>query len=257
MTDEHDSLTDSEYGPVEGTLDASLKWLTANPAAAITVSGLIAFGMLDVAARIYYGGFAVTPELVGFGYQAALSQGAADLILIVLLLGLVIAILRHSSVAAQLEIPTYQRNIAELRTQFDSIANDDRRQNELSQKIRTQQRHLFRAQRELTTMSRSLALVLLAIPLIWAGVLMYEASSAGTSPRIPFALDPLQASARPAIVTLSHPDFPTSGVRLFVRSECVLLLGESNGQIVAYLPELNRTVLVPNVGATIQPLNRC
>src|ERR1700735_5201102 len=96
-------------------IDETLSWIGKNPAASVTAFGLAVFSVVEIALREYYQKFGTTPEAVGSSYVFALTQEAADILVMFTLLFAAVLVLRRSVSSAKARIPGYIKRIADLK----------------------------------------------------------------------------------------------------------------------------------------------
>lgn len=239
------SHSDPDVDPTKSAV-TTIDWIIRNPGAVASVAGVLAFAVLQLALRIYYSRFGLTPGEVGLSYGSILTQHETLLVMVAAVtVGIAIVLKRNASPLIA-DLRDLGQRIRGLETELIATAADvslDNSQRDvavgrLQTSLDALQRHRYRLRRNFTRTQRTLAVALILVPLSWAAVTIGIAMRSRNEVRQSSAFDPLQINTPRVLLQLITPTGflrdlkgPELGLR---RNAKFLLLGDNGGSLLLF-----------------------
>lgn len=213
-----------------------------NPGTALTYVGLFAFAVLQFALAIYYGRFGVTPAEVGVTYASALTGSGP-------LLAIVAVAMASTAIGLKRLTQPIVNDVTELRRRIGLIddaittgrssGQTETELAELQQHRESIARHVERLSQRSSWFQRTLGAILVAVPALWAALIIGTAFSTGVGPYRTSVVHPLPVHVSSVSLWVTDPNGDPqrlTGRRwgMSARASRFLLLGVDNGELVVY-----------------------
>lgn len=229
--------------------------------AVLSVAGLAAFCVVRIAYTLYYAHYGVSPDAIGLGFQALLAQEASA-VNVVLLVAVIAILLRAGWLinGSETRVWRIDDEISKISADREFIIQSTA--SPASMDVEADKRALVRMERRIRDLEagrseakgadkrvrraglRWLAVALTAF-VVWAAVLIAEASVSSTGPRSAEWYDPLQVDVV-HVTALTFDQGFAAGAKAADSGQALLFLGSDDNDFVLYSQASGKLLFIPD-----------